>query len=104
MADRERFLAWFNSSWREAEDALHDGDAGPRSATWSKREPVTLFGAWYNATNAEAARAVFQQLADTFGGSIASDIDLIAVDVSGSLAYTVHREITSTIIDDTPSD
>ncbi|MGQ0847848.1 MAG: YybH family protein [Actinomycetota bacterium] len=32
-----------------------------------------------------------------------SAIDLVAADVSGDLAYTVHREITSTSVDGEPS-
>ena len=49
MGDRDDFLDWFNTTWRAAEDALHNGDAAPRFRTWSEREPVTLFGAWLNA-------------------------------------------------------
>lgn len=104
MNDRESFLEWFNTTWHMAEDALHQGDPGPRSGTWSEREPVTLFGAWYNATDPTSARAVFQRLAESFSGLESSDIDLVAADVSGDLAYTVHREITSTTIDGAPSD
>jgi ketosteroid isomerase-like protein len=104
MGDREDFLDWFNTTWRAAEHALHDGDAGPRSTTWSEREPVTLFGAWFNATDPQAARAVFQQVAESFAHIVSSAIDLVAADVRGDLAYTVHREITSTSVDGVPSD
>jgi len=104
MSDRESFLEWFNTTWRAAEDSLHQGDPEPRSDTWSEREPVTLFGAWYNATDPGSARAVFRRLAESFSGMESSDIDLVAADVSGDLAYTVHREITSTTIDGVPSD
>ncbi|HUP15637.1 MAG TPA: hypothetical protein VM848_06275 [Acidimicrobiia bacterium] len=68
IGDRADFLDWFNTTWRAAEDDLRDGDAGPRSTTWSERRPVTLFGLWF---------------------------DLVAAHVSGDLADTVHREITS---------
>jgi ketosteroid isomerase-like protein len=98
MSDREDFLAWFNTDWREAEDALHNGDASPRFKTWSDREPVTLFGAWRNATDSAGARQVFLKLAETFSEATSSDIELVAADVSGDLAYTVHREITSTSV------
>ena len=33
MGDREDFLDWFNTTWRAAEDALHNGDAAPRFAS-----------------------------------------------------------------------
>jgi len=32
MMDRDDFLAWVNSRLREAEIALHNGDAAPRRA------------------------------------------------------------------------
>ena len=99
MDDREVFLDWFATTWRAAEDALHDGDAAPRFATWSDREPVTLFGAWRNARGPTAVRDVFLRLAEQFSHLTASDIELVAADVSGDLAYTAHREISSTSVD-----
>jgi ketosteroid isomerase-like protein len=102
MDDREAFLDWFDTRWREAEVALHGGDAAPRFQTWSDREPVTLFGAWFSAENAVAAREVFVRLAETFSDATSSEIELIAAEVSGDLAYTAHREITSTNVDGEP--
>jgi len=55
MSERDDFLAWFDTTWRAAEVALHNGDAGPRFQTWSETEPVTLFGAWLNATDPASA-------------------------------------------------
>ena len=105
MSDRkEDFLAWFNTDWREAEDALHNGDAAPRFTTWSQREPVTLFGAWLNATDPAGVREVFLKLAESFSEATSSDIELVAADVSGDLAYTAHREITSTSVNGQPRD
>lgn len=102
MGDRDDFLHWFNTTWRAAEDALHDGDARPRLQTWSERAPVTLFGAWHSARDPAAAREVFVKLAQAFSHAASSDIELIAADVSGDLAYTVHREITSTTVNGKP--
>jgi ketosteroid isomerase-like protein len=97
-ADRE-FLEWFHTTWREAEVAVHNGDAGLRDrVTWSKREPVTLFGAGWNASNADEARAVFRKLEERFSDAVQSDISLVAYGVSGDLAYTVHREHTTTVV------
>jgi ketosteroid isomerase-like protein len=98
MGDREDFLDWFDTTWRAAEVALHSGDAAPRLTTWSEREPVTLFGAWLDADGPAAARDVFLKLARSFSQATGSDIKLVAADVSGNLAYTVHREITSTCV------
>lgn len=99
MSERDDFLQWFETVWRPAEVALHGGDAEPRFQTWSERAPVTLFGAWRNAFDSDGVRAVFRALADSFSEAARSDIELIAADVSGDLAYTVHREITGATVD-----
>jgi ketosteroid isomerase-like protein len=104
MSDRDDFLVWFDTAWRDAEIALHNGEAAPRFHTWSEREPVTLFGAWLNATDPTGARDVFMRLADAFDGCTSSDIELVAADVSGDLAYTVQREITSATVNGEPRD
>jgi hypothetical protein len=88
MSDRDDFLAWFNTTWRAAEVALHNGNAEPKFHTWSERAPVTLFGAWLNATGPEGVREVFVRLADAFSRATSSDVDVVAADVSGDFAYT----------------
>ena len=45
MTEHEEFVAWVRSDLRDAEVAIHDGDAGPRRALWSRRDPVTVLGA-----------------------------------------------------------
>jgi ketosteroid isomerase-like protein len=102
MDDREEFLDWFDTRWRAAEVALHGGDAGPRFQTWSDREPVTLFGAWVSAESAVAVREVFVRLAEAFSRASSSEVQLVAAEVSGDLAYTAHREITRTDVDGKP--
>jgi hypothetical protein len=37
--DRDEFLAWVRSALYETEVALHNGDAAPRRALWSRTEP-----------------------------------------------------------------
>ncbi len=103
--DDRGFLEWFETTWHDAEMALHQGDAGPRDEiTWSKQEPVTLFGAWRNATNGGEAREVFRTLAASFSGVVQGDISLVAYGVSGDLAYTAHREHTTTSVEGEPRD
>lgn len=104
MDELDAFLGWFNTDWRDAEVALHGGDATPRFQTWSDREPVTLFGAWLNANGAAEVREVFSRLADSFSQATSSAVELVAADVTGDLAYTAHREITSTVVDGEPRD
>lgn len=102
MSDLDQFVEWFRTTWTQAEHALHSGDAGPRTAIWSEHDPVTLFGAWLSASGAAEVRAVFPRLAAGFAAVTSSRIDLIAVEVSGDLAYTAHREITSVSVDGIP--
>jgi len=45
MTDHEEFLAWVRTSLYEAELSLHNGDAAPRRALWSRNEPVSILGA-----------------------------------------------------------
>ena len=72
--------------------------------TWSNQAPVTLFGAWLSASDPVGAREVFSKLAQRFSEATSSEIELIAADVNGDLAYTVAREITSTTVDGQPRD
>ena len=50
MTDRDDFLAWVKSALYEAELAVHNGDAAPRRALWSRNEPVSVLGALRNAS------------------------------------------------------
>src|SRR5438128_7748106 len=49
MTDGEDFLAWVRTTLYEAELAIHNGDAAPRRALWSRNEPVSILGALRNA-------------------------------------------------------
>lgn len=104
MTERDDFLSWFDTTWREGERALHQGDAAARFETWSQTPPVSLFGAWFEADGPAGVREVFRELARGFSQATSSEIELIAAEVSGDLAYTVHREITSTVVDGAPRD
>ena len=35
MTERDEFISWVQSVLRDAEIAVHNGDAGPRRAIWS---------------------------------------------------------------------
>ena len=45
MGDRDDFLEWVRTRLYDAELALHNGDATPRLAIWSTKEPVSVLGA-----------------------------------------------------------
>ena len=52
-----------------------------------------------DALDPEAVHHVFHLVDRSFSERISSGIELLATDVSDDLAYTVHRETTSTHVD-----
>ena len=94
MTDREEFIAWTQTRLRDAEEALHNGDAEPRLALWSSREPVSVFGAWRSATGQEEVRALFRDLAETFAECKSHVYELVSADVIGDIAFTAGYERT----------
>ena len=66
MSERDDFLAWVNSQLKEAEIAVHNGDATPRRAIWSHNEPVTVLGAWKSAVGRSEIDDLFSMLEGTF--------------------------------------
>ena len=102
MTDRDDFLAWVQTRLRDAEQELHNGDAGPRRALWSTEEPVTVLGAWKAATGQEQLDELFQQLADSFSDCRSWAHEVIAADVVGDMAYTVGYEHTHSSVNGVP--
>jgi ketosteroid isomerase-like protein len=102
MTDRDDFLAWVDSRLREAETALHDGNAGPRHRIWSRTEPVTVLGAWKNAIGHPAVDDLFDALEQTFSDCTSYDFELLAADVVADMAYTVGLEHTRTTVNGQP--
>jgi ketosteroid isomerase-like protein len=102
MTDREEFLTWVRTALYEAELALHNGDAGPRRALWSRREPVSVLGAWRNANGQEEVDALFSQLAASFSDCTSYRFELLAYDVVGDMAFTAGLEHTSASVDGEP--
>jgi ketosteroid isomerase-like protein len=102
MADRDDFLAWVDTRLRDAEIALHDGDAAPRLAIWSRQDPVTVLGVWKEANGPDEVRALFAQLEKVFADCRSYSYEVIAADVVGDLAYTVGYEHTQASVDGEP--
>ncbi|GAA1960868.1 nuclear transport factor 2 family protein [Agromyces allii] len=98
MSDREQFLVWVQSEFVRAERAMYDGDDGPRRAVWSEHEPVSVLGAWRNATDRAELVEAFEVLSASFSHCTDYAFDLISFDVIGDLAYTVGYERVSTSI------
>lgn len=102
VSDRDDFLAWVGSRLRDAEIALHNGDAAPRLAIWSRRDPVTVLGAWKSASGQEAVRDLFAQLKATFSDCTSYSHEIIAADMIGDMAYTVGYEHTQASVNGEP--
>ncbi len=67
MTDRDDFLAWVKTALYEAELALHNGDAAPRRALWSRNEPVSILGAFRNVYGQHGVNEAFTFLLRGFG-------------------------------------
>jgi ketosteroid isomerase-like protein len=102
MTDREDFLAWFRGALREADLALHNGDPGPRRALWSRNEPVSVLGAWRNASGQREVDELFTFLGDSFSNCTSFAIEVVACDVIGDMAYSAALEHTSVSVDGQP--
>jgi ketosteroid isomerase-like protein len=98
MSERDDFLAWVNSQLKEAEIAVHNGDATPRRAIWSRNEPVTVLGAWKSAVGRSEIDELFSMLEGTFSSCASYNYDIVGADVIGDLAYTVGYEHTQATV------
>ncbi len=102
MDDRDDFVAWVESRLKDAEIALHNGNAAPRLAIWSRENPVTVLGAWKSATGQQEVRDLFAELEATFSACTSYTHEVIAADVIGDMAYTVGYEHTQASINGEP--
>jgi ketosteroid isomerase-like protein len=102
MADRDEFLPWVKTELYAAERALHDGDPAPRRALWSRNEPVSVLGAWRNANGQPEIDELFEALAESFSDCTSFELELLAYDVVGDMAYTAGFEHTSVSVDGEP--
>ena len=102
MSDRDDFIAWVGARLKDAEVALHNGDAAPRFAIWSSNDPVTVLGAWTSGSGFQEVGEIFRQLERTFSDCTSYSHDVIAADVSGDMAYTVGYEHTSASVNGEP--
>jgi ketosteroid isomerase-like protein len=102
MTPREEFVSWVQSVLRDAEIALHNGDAGPRRAIWSRNEPVTVLGALKNASGQQEVDELFALLAERFSDCTSYEFELLEAEVLGDTAYTVGLEHTSASVDGVP--
>ena len=86
------FLAEMLPKQVAAETAIHNGDAAPRLALWTRKDPVTLFGAKDSGTGWDELSGIFRTVASWFSDSTEYDFEVVAAGASGDLAYTVGYE------------
>jgi len=103
VTDCDDFLTWVNTALYDAERALHNGDVGRRRALWSRKEPVSILGAWRNATGQHELGELFTSLGRSFSDCTSYEFELLAYDVVGDLAYTAGFEHTSASVDRAPT-
>jgi ketosteroid isomerase-like protein len=99
MSDGDDFLRWVKTTLYDAELALHNGDAAPRRALWSRNEPVSVLGAWRDAHGQDELDDLFASLARSFSDCTSYAFDLRAYDVLGDMAYTAGFERSSVSVD-----
>ena len=102
MTEREEFIAWVHSVLKDAEIAVHNGDPGPRRAIWSRKDPVTVLGAWKNASGQQELDALFAHLAESFSNCTSYEFEVVEAEVHGDTAYTVGFEHTSASVNGVP--
>jgi ketosteroid isomerase-like protein len=94
----EEFLTGIKSQLDEVELALHNGDAAGRIAMWSRKAPLTLFGAAMNAVGWDQIHPVFEALGKQFSNCTSYQNEILAAEAVGDLAYIVALEHTTASI------
>ncbi len=87
MSESNDFLAAVMPRQKQAETAMHNGDAGPRLDFWSPNDPVTLFGALQTRVGWEDVSATFRWVASRFSDCSSYEIELIAGGASKSATH-----------------
>jgi ketosteroid isomerase-like protein len=100
--ETSEFLAATMPRLNEVEIALHNGDAAPRMAMWSHNDPVTLFGAAFNAGGWAEIASVFERLGSSLSNCTSFENEVIAAGASGDLAYIVAFEHTTASVNGAP--
>ena len=92
MGAVEDFVAEVVPRLEEEASAIHAGEVEPRMALWSRRNPVTLFGAVMTRTGWDELEPAFVRLARSFSGSESFRFEVMAAGVSGDLGYVAGIE------------
>jgi quercetin dioxygenase-like cupin family protein/ketosteroid isomerase-like protein len=89
----EEFRTTMLARQAEAEEAFVHGDPRPRMELWSRRDPVTLFGAiGMSESGWDQLGQTFPWVASRFSNVSNFRFDVELVEVSGDMAYTLGFE------------
>ena len=101
MSELDEFLQTVVPRQVRADDALLNGDPGPRMELWSHHDPVTVLGARRSARGWAQVSEAFRWIASRFAHG-EFHLEVIAAGVSGDLAYTVGYERSRASLDGGP--
>ena len=90
--ETDEFLAEVLPAQRAAEQAIHNGDVEPRLALWSRRDPVTVYGAKLSGSGWTDLEPMFRTVASWFSDSQEYEFEVVAAGASSDLGYTVGYE------------
>ena len=103
MTELDGFRTKMLARQAEAEEAMVHGDAEPRMALWSRRDPVTLFGAaGMSESGWGALSEIFRWIASRFSEVSDFRFDVEAAGVDGDMAYSLGYERFNGSIDGRP--
>jgi ketosteroid isomerase-like protein len=103
-SELDEFLAAVLPLQREADTALHTGDANLRKALWSHIAPVTIFGAAKTVSGWVEVEQLFDWLAGNFSNCQSYDCEVVAAGVSGDLGYILgHERTTASVAGEPPT-
>jgi ketosteroid isomerase-like protein len=102
MSELDDFLTPTLARHLQAEQALCNGDPGPRLAMWSTQDPVTVLGRNGPSSDRRKVTQAFHWLATRFSNLTDYRFELVAAGASGDLAYTVGYEHITFSIDGGP--
>jgi ketosteroid isomerase-like protein len=93
MNEVEEFRRTVLAREADAEEAFHRGDPRPRLELWSRREPVTLFGAIGMCESGwDQLSQTFAWVSSRFSKVSNYRFDVELVEISGDLAYVLGFE------------
>ena len=91
--DLDEFRSTILARQAEAEEAFVNGDPKPRMELWSRRDPVTLFGAiGMSESGWDELSETFPWVASRFSNVSDYRFDVEVVEVHGDMAYTLGFE------------